>query len=84
MLRPLSYTKGRTSFTVFFIDKDFFQISQQWRNVLFNSLPDNIQIDIIIAMDQAIAHAHNGIPWNTRIILSEFYRNAGGSLSNDL
>lgn len=48
-----------------------------------NHLPNNIEIDAEMAMNQAIAHPCHTFPWDIRILDTQLLRDTFGGLADD-
>ncbi len=62
---------------------DFFQHTYQLREVDRDDLPENIEIECIVAMDQPIAQTNDLLQGNRGILLSDLRRDAVGCFSDD-
>jgi len=49
-----------------------------------DNLPNKLEIDVAVALDQAVPHTDNGGPGDFRVILLEAARHFAGRFANDL
>ena len=61
-----------------------FYLRNKDRQIDFDDTPQNIQINRIIPMNQAIAHAYNLLPHDFRVVILKFLWNPVRGLSNYL
>jgi hypothetical protein len=60
------------------------KVRPDFGDVLPDDVPYNLQIDDVVAVDDAIAHVRDAAPWYFRIALPDFIGDAPGCLTNDL
>jgi len=58
-------------------------LHKRWK-VFLHRLPEDVQVDIEISMNQTVAHANNVIPGNVRKVSSRILRNLIGGFPDDL
>lgn len=78
--------KGQTPFSGALLPaaEDFLELREQWRQILLDRLPNDVQIDIGVAVDEPIAHSCHLTPRDTRVRLSRWGRNAPRRLAHNL
>jgi hypothetical protein len=64
--------------------QDYFDLTLQFWDVVFDNRPDQIRVHLEVAVDQNVAHSHDLLPWHLAVFVFELRRDGPSSLADHL